>query len=326
MKAQVAATKRRTTDAGGERDTLEQYRFSGHETFACRFAWLPKVHAMVKTAPEGWSDDDLAMVEMGLGKNMVRSAKFWASSAGLVTGRSAKDVAVTPFAERLFGEHGLDRYIEHSATPWLLHWKLASNPVVPLFAWHFLLNRWPYPEFTRHDILQAFERESIRLGHDHSEITLSQHLDAFLHTYLPSRNVVSLEDSLDGPLTDLNLIQVVGERRVGGARRDLVYSFRRDRKPEISAALFEFAVDDYWKTRRPGEASISLRELSVGDFSPGKVFLLSEEAVRLRLEAGEGTDRVFEYVPSAIDGRIVRPRTPAKRDADLLRAVYGAKR
>lgn len=326
MSTDIAAGKRLTRRETSGASAVEHYRFSGHETFACRFAWMPKVHAMLKTAPTGWSDDDLAMVEMGLGKNMVRSAKFWASAMGLVAGRSAKDVTVTAFGERLFGEGGCDRYIEHSATPWLLHWKLASNPTVPLFAWHLLLNRWPYPEFTRQDVLQAFERESIRLGHDHSDVTLSQHLDVFLHTYLPSRNVVSLEDSLDGPLTDLNLIQVVGERRMEGARRDLVYSFRRGRKPEISAALFDYAVDDYWKSRRPGEASVSLRELSVGDFSPGKVFLLSEEDVRLRLETGSGEGRAFEYVPSAIDGRIVRPRHSAKRNEDGLRAIYGVKR
>jgi Protein of unknown function (DUF4007) len=237
MSSTIAARKQRTRcDANGD-VAQEQYRFSGHETFACRFAWMPKVHALVNTAPEGWSDDDLAMVEMGLGKNMVRSAKFWALSMALVTGRSTKDIAITPFGEQIFGERGLDRYIEHLATPWLLHWKLASNPSVPLFAWHFLLNRWPYPEFTRQDVIRAFERESIRLGHDHSEVTWSQHLDAFLHTYLPSRNVVSLEDSLDGPLTDLNLIQVVGERRMEGVRRDQVYSFRRGRKPEMSIGV-----------------------------------------------------------------------------------------
>jgi hypothetical protein len=303
---------------------LEQYRFSGHETFACRFAWMPKVYDLVKRAPQAWSDDDLAMIEMGLGKNMVRSAKFWASAMGLVSGRSSKDVAATAFGERIFGQGGFDPYIEHSATPWLLHWKLSSNPAIPLFAWHFLLNRWPYPEFSRQDVLRVFARESARLGHDHSEITLSQHLDAFLHTYLPSRSAVSIEDSLDGPLTDLTLLQTVGERRTEGARRELIYSFRRGRKPEISAALFNFVVDDYWRTRRPREATISLRELSVGDFSPGRIFLLNEEDIRLRLEAGRDEERGFEYLPSAIDGRIVRQPLSTKKQPDPLRSIYGA--
>jgi hypothetical protein len=324
MTATVAKRQRKVEDVG--RSALEQYRFSGHETFACRFAWMPKIHDLVKRTPQAWSDDDLAMIEMGLGKNMVHSAKFWASAMGLISGKSGKDVAITKFGEQLFGERGLDPYIEHPATPWLLHWKLSSNPAMPLFAWHFMLNRWPYPEFTRQDALRAFERESVRLGHDHSEITLSQHLDVLLHTYLPSRSAVSIEDSLDGPLTDLTLLQTVGERRVEGSRRELVYSFRRGPKPEISASLFAFAVDDYWRMRRSGEATISLRELSVGDFSPGKVFLLSEEDVRIRLEAGADAERGFDYIPSAIDGRIVRPRSSTKREPDLLRSVYGAKR
>jgi hypothetical protein len=308
-------------------DTLEnlgeQFRFSGHETFACRFAWIPKVYQLLKWTPEAWSDDDLSMVEMGLGKNMVRSAKFWAFAMGLVAGRPGKDLAVTTFGERIFRDGGFDPYIEHPATPWLLHWKLSSNAGIPLFAWNFMLNKWPHPEFSRNDVLKMFERESVRLGYEHSEITLSQHLDAFLHTYLPSRNEVNIEDSLDGPLADLGLLQVVGERRAGGARRELIYAFRRGRKPEISSALFNFTVDDYWKTRRAGEATISLRELSVGDCSPGRILLLNEDDIRLRLEATAVGTRGFEYLPSAIDGRIVRPIMVAKKEPDLLRLVYG---
>jgi hypothetical protein len=305
-------------------NVVEQFRFSGHETFACRFAWLPKAYQLLKRNPEAWFDDDQSMVEMGIGKNMVRSVRFWALAMQLVSGRPGKDLAVTSFGERIFKEGGLDPYIEHPATPWLLHWKLSSNPNVPLFAWNFMFNRWPYPEFSRHDVLRMFERDSIRLGHDHSATTLSQHLDAFLHTYLPSRNAVNIEDSLDGPLTDLGLLQIVGERRGDGPRREPIYSFRRGRKPEISAALFNFVVDDFWKTRRAGEATISLRELSVGTCSPGRILLLNEDDIRLRLEEVRKVDRDFEYLPSAIDGRIVRPHKASKKEPDLLPLVYRA--
>jgi Protein of unknown function (DUF4007) len=299
----------------------QQFRFSGHETFVCRFAWLPKAYQFAKNHPDEWSNDEKAMVELGIGKNMVRSLRFWAAAVGLIT-TSAGRPTITAFGEQVFGRNGLDPYIEHPATPWLIHWKLASSLDVPLFSWHFMFNKWPLPEFTRTDILLAFRKESGRMGFDHSDITLSQHLDVFLHSYLPSRGNVSLEDSLEGPLTDLALLQPVGEKKVEGGRRETVYSFRRGRKPEISVRIFEYCLEDYWTLRRPHEATVSLRDLCGGDFSPGRLFLLSEDDIHSRLEETEASGRPFEYLPSAIAGRIVRP-AKAPNSAELLRLVYG---
>jgi hypothetical protein len=297
----------------------QQYRFSGHETFACRFAWIPKAHRFLTQRPDAWSDDEAAMVELGIGKNMVRSLRFWATAMGVVSGRAGKDLAVTPFGERIFGEKGYDPYIEHVATPWLLHWKLASTAAPPLFAWHFMFNRWPYPEFGRSDVLSAFANEAQRVGVDHSDVTLTQHFDVFLHSYLPGRSNVDPEDSLDGPLTDLGLLQIVGDKKSGSGRREPVYAFRRGRKPEISQALFDFVVDDYWTVYRPKESTLTTRELCVGENGPGRILLMSEEEVHARLEAGSSIGSAYEYLPSAIEGRVVRK----PHRGGLLRFVYG---
>jgi hypothetical protein len=298
-----------------------QFRFSGHETFACRFAWLPKAYRFAKELPDQWSDDERAMVELGIGKNMVRSLRFWASAAGLVVNKSGKP-EVTEFGELIFGPGGLDPYIEHPTTPWIIHWKFASNPDVPLFSWHFMLNKWPFPEFSRSDVLAALRKETGRMGFDHSDITLAQHLDVFMHSYLPSRTNVSLEDSLEGPLTDLALVQAIGEKKVDGSRREAVYSLRRGRKPEISIRLFDYCVDDFWRSRRPHESTVSLRDICVADFSPGRVLLLGEDDVHERLEDTRVAGRPFEYLPSAIAGRIVRS-AKAPAPSKLLRLAYG---
>ncbi|MGY8666994.1 DUF4007 family protein [Bradyrhizobium sp. UFLA05-109] len=306
-----------------EVDTPAQFRFSGHETFACRFAWLPKACQMLRQEPELWSSDEDAMVRLGLGKNMVRSLRFWAAAMGVVTPGTGRTPAITEFGAKVFAPNGYDPYIEHSSTPWLLHWALASNTAMPLFSWHTLFNRWPYPEFSRSDVLKTLARESRILGYDHSEITLSQHFDVLLHTYLPSRANVNLEDSLDGPLTDLRLLEHVGDRKGDGGRREPIYSFRRGRKPEVSDAVFDFALHDFWRRRHDQESTLSLREICVGDGSPGRIFLLSEDDVRQRLEQNVGG--TFEYLPSAISGRIV---LSADRPifSDLLGRAYSKAR
>jgi hypothetical protein len=61
-----------------------KYRISGHESFACRYAWLPKAARGLGANPELFSDDEKAMVDLGVGKNMVRSIRFWSHAAGVV--------------------------------------------------------------------------------------------------------------------------------------------------------------------------------------------------------------------------------------------------
>lgn len=286
------------------------YRFSGHESFACRYAWLPKAYRAVRRDSAIFSDEAAAMVELGLGKNMVRSLRFWVEVAGIAEPDPERPRALqtTPFADRLFGEKGADLFLEDRRTLWLIHWKLCSRHDGALFAWDYLFSHWPYPELTRSEALAAFRRESQRLGHDHSQVTLGQHLDVFLHTYLSARSgKTALEDSLDGPLVELDLLQPVGERKGDAGRFETVYAFRREPKPEISQALFDYCVDDYWTRFHPGESSLTLSDIAMAPGSPGQVFKLPEDDVRARLEAHSSAYKApYSYQPSAVQGLLFR--------------------
>jgi hypothetical protein len=61
------------------------YRISGHESFPCRYTWLPKAVRGLRENPRLFAGgDDGAMVTLGVGKNMVRSVRFWSQAAGEV--------------------------------------------------------------------------------------------------------------------------------------------------------------------------------------------------------------------------------------------------
>ncbi|MEO8495393.1 MAG: DUF4007 family protein, partial [Planctomycetota bacterium] len=119
---------------------------------------------------------------------------------------------VTDFGKRIFGPSGLDPYMEDTTTLWLLHWQLCSHHDNPLFAWDFLFNRFNEPEIIRSDVLSAIERESRQLARPLSKATLAQHFDVFMHTYVPTRGQKAevLEDNLDCPLVELELIERIG--------------------------------------------------------------------------------------------------------------------
>jgi hypothetical protein len=279
-------------------------RFSGHETFVCRYAWLPKAYRALRLNPACFNDEDCAIVELGLGKNMVRSLRFWVEATGVATSDKKRGLNLTEFAHAVLGEDGFDPYLEDVRTLWLVHWNISSRVDGGLFAWRFLLNHWPYPELTRSEALAAFTRESMKLGYAHSAITLSQHLDAFLHTYYPARSAnVGVEDSLDGPLVELSLLQPIGERKGENGRWETVFAFRREAKPDITPALFDYCLADFWSRFRGGEETLTLHETTFAPCSPGQVLKLPEDDIRTRLEAYASLgSRAFSYQPSAVQG------------------------
>lgn len=80
-----------------------KYKFSGHETFPFRYTWLPKAVKTVKNNPKIFSDEDYAMVSLGVGKNMVRAIRFWAEASGIIKFQGKDGFVVTEFGEILFG-------------------------------------------------------------------------------------------------------------------------------------------------------------------------------------------------------------------------------
>lgn len=53
----------------------QKLTFSGHDSFHCRQLWLKKGYDFIE---EGYSfNDDYAVVQLGVGKNMVSSIRFW---------------------------------------------------------------------------------------------------------------------------------------------------------------------------------------------------------------------------------------------------------
>jgi hypothetical protein len=58
--------------------------FSGHETFQCRHLWLKKGCDFVKSGKVFGAED--AVVELGVGKNMVTSIRYWMRAFDLLEG------------------------------------------------------------------------------------------------------------------------------------------------------------------------------------------------------------------------------------------------
>lgn len=280
----------------------KRYRISGHESFPCRYAWLPKVVHLLQRDPSSFEDDDEAMVELGLGKNMVRSARFWAQAAEVIS-VSRKNTSLTTFGHAILGNNEFDPFLEDIRTLWLLHWKLSTATEPSLLAWDYLFNQWLEPEMTQSVVTQMLRKEASRYDDGLSEVTIQQHFNVFIHTYLPTRRKKDRvqEDNLDCPLVELELIRKVGERESARSKedREAVYVFRYEDKPDITPELFAYCIADYWTKRFPNENTLPFRDIAHGPGSPGRVFKLTEDAVRVRLESITSTSLdCFTYTES----------------------------
>lgn len=302
-----------------------EYRFTGHETFPCRYPWLPKAVTALKEQPDLFKNIDNAIVRLGVGKQMSRAIKFWVEAAKFVEKQEKGDFKISKLGEKLFVEKKYDPYLEDIQTLWLIHWNFSTHPESPIFAWDFLMNRWQDPEIFAETVIQTFKKEADLQGRKLSWATLKQHFNIFLHTYVPTRGkkVAVLEDNLDCPLIELNLIRQVGERvSDGNGKREPIYAFNREPKSQISQQLFFYCLNDFWETYYSKEQSLQFRQIASGHGSPGQIFKFSEVEIRTRLEdIKELTDGAMSFRES-VNQRVIERDNKKIKSEDLFDAIY----
>ena len=177
-------------------------RLSGHETFPLRYGWLKKAYDAVTEAgcpgnKRSVFADAGAIAQFGVGKNMVGSMRHWAIAAGVVS-EDARNVTV--LGRHLFDDSGLDPYMEHPSTAWLVHWQIAGNAANTTWFWAF--SHCPTATFERDTLIRALlkfarERDWARAAAS----TIRNDVLCFVRTYvprLPSRGA-NYEDALESP-------------------------------------------------------------------------------------------------------------------------------
>lgn len=267
-------------------DNRYRPQFSGHETFPLRYGWLKKAFDAVFLSSEGIQDKrelflgEDAIARFGVGKNMVASLRHWATATGIL-----RDISIPPYiqtttlGDRLFGPEGLDPYMEHPTTLWLIHWQLAAKPEKT--TWFYAFNHFSALVFDRDQLVQAIGR----LAKDHqwsrvSLATIRNDVACFLRTYAlqPGANKSTQEDALESPLTELGLIKAVGKRDG--------FQFVRGMKPNLYPGAFAYGVMRFWE-HFPHATTLSFEMLAHAPGSPGRIFVLEEDDLAERLIALE---------------------------------------
>lgn len=280
--------------------------YSGHETFPLRQMWLKKAYDQATGGDEvakATFSDDGAIAEFGVGKNMVAAIRHWALACEIIEDNGPGPYKVTPIANKILRDSGLDAYAEHPTTAWYAHWCLAGRGNRAT-TWYWLFNHVTAPSFSRADLEKPLIDYARRLDPKRklSAATIARDIETCLRGYAPRSAGGSPEDYAEPLLGELGLIS---EEHKGH------FSFRRGPKTTLTDGMFVFALLDFWDNAAPSLSSLSFEDIAYGEGSPGRVFKLNEDSVAERLAAlGGKTKGALTWTDSA--GLRQVHKTPSK--------------
>jgi hypothetical protein len=287
--------------------------FSGHESFICKQAWLKKVFEFASNHRS--FGDDRAVVDLGVGKNMVNSLRFWGKAFDALD----EDDKPTELANYLLNDEGVDPYLEDYASLWLLHYHLVKKNRFSIANLVFNEFRKERVEFTKDALLKFLVRKTSEVDSNSSNSkTLEKDAGVFIRMYSkPDRSQkIDIEDDFNGVLIDLGLLDRDKHRSQGGRMAEW-FRIESGQREDLPWQIVLYSILD----RYPDQESITFQELHVGENSPGAIFALSGEGLFDKIE--QMTQELDGIVFSETAGnQVLQFKSPYSRQ-HILNLYYG---
>jgi len=252
-------------------------RFAQHETFYIRDGWLNKgLHAI--DHDQHIFRDDEAPQRLGLGKNMVRSLRYWMLALGLAEtiGRQ-QGLKLTQLGHILLEN---DPYQERDGTLWLLHYQLVKNKAQAT-AWYWFFNLYVPRIFTRREFLDNLDLWiNANTNSDSKSIapsSLVKDFDCILHTYTPNSREYSPEDQMESPLSALNLLSAIHHEDEQD-RRVNYYRLNVPTASSIPPLILLYVLLDFRETNAAQADQLSLSDVMRQPGGPGRTFNITTSA------------------------------------------------
>jgi hypothetical protein len=208
-----------------------RYTFSGHESFYCKSLWLKKGYDFVSRNKDFNASDSI--VELGVGKNMVASIRYWMRVFGLL-----EDGQATKIADYIFNsENGKDPYIEDLGTLWLLHYLLVKTELASIYKLFFVdFRREKNNEFIREQLQFFIKRKNAETAYSnlYNENTVRRDIGVLLQNYVMPKQDRPNED-FSALLLNLNLIRQ-------SENKTLYFNIKG--KSELIPEIFLYAIID----------------------------------------------------------------------------------
>ncbi len=303
-------------------DSCSRPVFARHESFHPRHGWLKKAVDGAARDPRLFTRED-AIVELGVGKNMVRAIRHWGLATKLLAQLPDSEHPRAPstvpsrIGEVLLGDDGWDPYCEAPATLWLLHWLLVAPPSnAPI--WWLALNEFPAVEFSQDQLVDyttAFLAGVAEWKPPHPS-SIKKDVDCFLRMYAAApQGDDDGDDLIDCPFRDLGVV-----RPVPGGRR--AYRFAIGPKPALPAEVVMFAALDFVARTEASSHTVTLSRLATEPGGPGRAFKLTEKDLGALL--AKATGHGVSLVDAAGVVQLAFGEDPAAAATNILWGHYAA--
>lgn len=276
-----------------EQEPRIKYSFSGHESFQCRQLWLKKGFDYIKSGK--LFHDDNAVIELGVGKNMVTSIRYWLKAFDIINQKEEP----TQLGEYLFGDLGKDSYLEDEASLWLLHYHLIINNIASTYPLIFNEFRREKVQFNKESFVNFVKRKSeTEKGINFNKTTIGDDFDVFRKMYLSaSDDSKSMEDSFSGLLTELSLVKsfIKVKDENGKKSREEFFYIENTERLRLPVEIFIYSI----LINRNYGASISLNSLENDTNSPGSIFALSRAGLVAKINEAVEAYSFITYTDQA---------------------------
>lgn len=264
--------------------------FSGHESFICKQFWLKKVYDFAVARRK--FNDETAVVDLGVGKNMVASLRYWGKAFDIMD----ENDAVTPLANYLFGVNGVDPYLEDFGTIWLLHYNLIRTNKASIYSFVFNEFRKERIDFTKDQLHGFLKRKCLEISPSTYNVnTITTDINVFFRNYVKPHkdDKFEIEDDFAGIMIDLDLVKTYKER----VDQTIIsrYKIEAQERLDLPIEILLYAILDNYDEQK----TVSFRELLTGLNSPGAIFALTAEGLYNKIESLTYKYRNIVYTETA---------------------------
>jgi len=252
---------------------LNLMKFGGHQSFHLRDQWLYKGIASVHNSPSDLHNIEKSMENLGLGRNMVNSLKYWLQSTKLIESSGKSSFKLTKIAQSIL-KH--DPYFELDGTLFVIHYLLTVNKEWST-TWHWFFNHFSAKEFDMESLKNSFY-SYIQLKTDRkiTESTLDKDLLCLLRMYqeVDYRGNKNPETETPSPFSKYGWLKKEGNKFT----RKTLSIF------DMDINVFSYLIYIFWSNHLSKPKSFQLSELHEKENSVGRIFQFSEEEVAKLVE------------------------------------------
>ncbi|RCW63392.1 DUF4007 family protein [Saliterribacillus persicus] len=179
--------------------------YARHQSFYLRDKWISKGLKAVHFQPRFFFEEN-SPENVGLGKNMVMSLRFWLLATGLINEEKV-DRRTEHHSTDLGNIIFKDRLLQRNDTVSILHYQLVRNEddLATVFEWFF--NEYKETVTDRDSLLKAFIVWVNKNDKPVSKKSLKRDIDCLVQLYTKEPNEDDPEDFTFSPFTKLNIMK-----------------------------------------------------------------------------------------------------------------------